>query len=247
MPRLTRYRTDYFLFALLALQLVFWFSVKDIKPNLSIVPPLPSAVEVKALAFGDEQFYFRVLGLEIQNAGDTFGRFTPLKNYDYKTLSKWFHLLDTLDRRSNYIPALASYYYGNSQNVSDVPYVVDYLEKHASYDPAQKWWWLSQAVYLANYRMEDKKRALELAKELAASPGKIPIWARQMPAFIMEDLGEKAEALALIQGLSESIDELSQGEINFMNYFIKDRLGYIKEHISRKPNKDDGVPASDQQ
>lgn len=237
MPRYIRYPTDYALFLLLALQLVFWFSVKDIKPNLSIVPPLPSEVEVKALAFGDEQFYFRVLGMQIQNAGDTFGRSTPLKNYNYKTLSQWFYLLDTLDRRSNYIASLASYYYSNSQNVSDVPYVVDYLEKHASYDPAKKWWWLSQAVFLANHRMEDKQRALELARELAASPAKMPMWARQMPAFIMADLGEREEAYALIQGLSESLDDLTQGELNFMNYFIKDRLGYLDKPIDRKPNK----------
>lgn len=217
--------------ALLA-QIVFWFYTKEIKPEMEVVPPVPGETEVQALSFGDTQFYFRVLTFQIQNYGDTFGRFTALKNYDYHKLSMWFYLLDSLDRESNSIPAIASYYYSQTQHTPDVRYVIDYLVDHSEHDLQKNWWWMAQAVYLANHRLNDKKLALKLAYKLAATPGEIPLWARQMPAFIHEELGEKEEALAIIMGIAKDIDKLEPGEINFMNYFIKDRLGYLEKTIN---------------
>lgn len=224
----------YFLYLALLAQITLWFYTRNIKPEMYIVPPVPGATEVQALSFGDNQFYFRVLAFQIQNAGDTFGRFTALKQYDYKKLSMWFTLLDSLDRESNFIPALASYYFSQTQNTSDVRYVIDYLVAHSEHDLQKNWWWMAQAVYLAQHRLKDKHLALELAYKLAAIPGDLPIWARQMPAFIHEDLGEKEAALAIIMGIAENVENLSPGEINFMNYFIKDRLGYLKKTIKPK-------------
>lgn len=219
----------------LAAQVVFWQFTHHIRPDMSIVPPVPGAAEVKALAFGDEQFYFRRLAFEIQNSGDTFGRFTALKEYDYSKLYLWFKLLDTLDPVSNFIPALASYYYSQTQHTPDVRYIVNYLEQHADYDPPKKWWWMAQAVYIANQKLKDKRLALRLAYKLAAIPGDLPIWARQMPAFIHADLGEREAALAIILAISQSAKDLTPGEINFMNYFIKERLGYLEKSIPNLP------------
>lgn len=237
------------LYAFLAGQITFWLFTKEIKPDMDIVPPVPGELEVKALSFGDEQFYFRRLAFQIQNAGDTFGRFTALKDYDYKKLTMWFDLLDSLDPVSNLVPAMASYYYSQTQNTPDVRYIVDYLERHVAFDPPQKWWWMAQAVYIANQKLHDKQLALRLAYKLAAIPGDLPIWARQMPAFIHADLGEREAALAIIMAISQSADKLTPGEINFMNYFIKDRLGYLEKSIdispartAKKHEKGDDVP-----
>lgn len=222
----------------LLLQLSFWLYTRHIQPVMYIVPPVPGEVEVKALSFGDTQLYFRVLAFQIQNSGDTFGRFTALKNYDYNKLSLWFYLLDSLDPQSNYMPAMASYYYSQTQYTPDVRYMIDYLVAHSAREPTKNWWWMAQAVYLANHRLKDKHLALKLAYKLAAIPGDLPIWTRQMPAFIHEELGEKEEALAIIMGIAKDVDKLTPGEVNFMNYFIKDRLGYLKKAIGPIPTKD---------
>lgn len=211
----------------LAAQIFFAYSARHQFPKLDILPPLPSEISVKALSFGDPEFYFRARALEIENAGDTFGRVTPLKDYDYKRLADWFYLFDTLNSQANIIPALASYYYSQTQRTEDLRYIIRYLDDYASRDLEHKWWWLSQAVYLANHRLEDKKLALELAEKLSKAPGNVPLWARQMPAFIHEQLGEKEEAFAIIQSILQNYKDLPPTELNFMKYFIEDRLKMI--------------------
>ena len=191
-----------------------------------IVPQVPSEVAVNALSLGDKQFYFRYLGFIIQNAGDSWGRFTALRDYDYQELAQWFALLDQLDPVSNYIPSLAGYYYSHTQNRQDTIYVVRYLVKHAMRDPKRKWWWLAQAVYIANHLLEDKALALEIAYQLANLPQTVimPLWARQMPAFIHEQLGQKQAATKIIVDLLLNLPKLSQGEYNFMEHFIVERM-----------------------
>ena len=206
------------------LQIGLWTQTKEVLPDLAIVPEVASENSVKAISFGDEQFYFRVLGFEIQNAGDTFGRATPLKNYDYNKLSMWFYRLDDLDSTSNLIPSLASYFYSNTQRHSDNIYIVRYLVDHAMKDPGKKWWWLSQAVLIAKYKLKDKQLALDIAKKLAAAPGNLPIWARQMPAFILADMGEKEQSYLILKDIFDNYKNLPESEINFMYYFIQQQL-----------------------
>ena len=191
-----------------------------------IVPEVPKETTVHLLSLGDSQFYFRQLAFKIQNAGDSWGRFTALKDYNYESLSRWFYLLDKLDSKSNFIPSLASYYYSQTQTPEDTVYIVQYLRDHVKKDPRTKWWWLSQAVYIANHRLKDKKLALEVAYELAATPNDVdmPMWARQMPAFIHEQLGERESAKKIIADIMDNFDDFAPGEINFMEYFLRERL-----------------------
>lgn len=211
---------------------LLWTKTHTITPKLAIVPNVPTSNQARAMAFGDEQGYFRYLALYIQNAGDTFGRFTALKEYDYKLLSKWFILLDQLDAKSNFIPAIVSYYYSNTQNTADNIYLVEYLEQHYDRNPAEKWWWLGQAIMIAKNKLNDAQLALRLAYKLAATPNRhMPKWAYQMPAFILEDLGEKEQALAIIQDLATKYNDYTPQELNFMQYFIHERLGFLKEEL----------------
>lgn len=225
-------RKDSLFFIFVLLQCAFWTESRHVLPNLSILPPLSSETAVKAAAFGDEQFYFRVLGMQIQNAGDSFGRATPLKDYDYKVLSAWFSLLDTLDSRANYIPALAAYYYSNTQKMEDTRYIVNYLEARGDKDSAKNWWWYSEAVSIANYKLKDKQLALRIAYKLAAvRDPRIPIWTRQMPAFILADLGEEEQAIVVMMNVAREYENLSAGERNYIDYFIlknKDKLEKLK-------------------
>ncbi len=210
---------------ILITQVLFWNVSKEYKPNLSIVPDVPSKLSVKAFAFGDEEFYFRLLAYRLQNAGDSFGRFTALKDYNYKKLYNWFSLLDTLDHKSNYVPSMASYYYSQTQRTADVRYIINYLDEHSEHDLSHKWWWMSQAVYLAGHKLKNQDLALKLAYKLSKTPlNNVPLWVKQMPALIHEQRGEMNEALYIIQNIIDNADNISEGELNFMHYFIKERL-----------------------
>ena len=218
-----------FLVIALIAQITFWDSVKDIKPNLEVTPEIPTVNQTAAFSLGDEQAYFRMKTMELQMAGDTFGRTTALKDYDFPLLKKWFFYLDELDSRSNFTPSIAAYYFSRTQNPPDVIYPLDYLEAHADRDPPNKWWWYSQAIYLANSVLKDKPRALQIAKKLRAVEADMPMWARQMEVFMHEDLGDKDTAEAIMCEVFENFTEIPELERNFMMHFFEERLETVDD------------------
>jgi hypothetical protein len=221
---------------LLIVQYYFWYGIegkwvgtKNITPEMEIVPKVPSEEMLKAFSFGDDQISFRYNGYKLQFAGDTFGRVTPLKDYDYGKLYHWWKLLDEIDSVSNLVVYYVAYYWSASQKPKrHVPYVVDFLEEHSDKHPEKKWWWYSQAVYNAKFKLNDDKRALEIAKKLADLPKNVdmPIWTRQLQAFIYERKGEYEKACDIIVNVINDFHDgsINEGEANFMFYFVQDRL-----------------------
>jgi hypothetical protein len=206
-----------------ALQLVFWHQTKDVRPELEIVPSVPGEQTISAIAFGDREFFFRALAINIQTFGDTYGRFSPLYKYDFGKLYRWFLLADHLDRQSDMIPTLASYYFSQTQHPQDNIWIVRYLQQFSQDRLREKWWWQAQAAYIANYKVKDHNLALKIALPLQNTPD-IPFWARQMAAFIYEQEGEFSAALNIMENIKEHTQEIPQGELNFMRYFVQDRL-----------------------
>lgn len=211
-----------FLLVFAALQVGFWGMTKAKLPDMGIVPDVPGKVAVTALSFGDEEFYFRLLALDIQNAGDTFGRFTELYKYDYQKLYAWFTLLDTLDNVSDYMPFIASYYYSQTQYVPDVIYVINYLYEHSASRPEKKYWWLAQATYLAQHKLHDTDLALKMASPLEHADN-APFWVRQLPAFVHENRGEMEDAIRIMDAIKEHSENIPPGELRFMTYFVEER------------------------
>lgn len=221
-PPRTRIRRYALLAVCVALQLGFWTYARGIKPQMDIVPDVPGKEAVQALTFGDQQFFFRVLAFNIQNAGDTYGRFTSLRYYDFSKLYLWFNLLDTLDSRSNMIPSMACYYFAQTQNTEDVRYMVDYLYTHASRDVPHKWWWLLQSIYLASYRLSDMDLALKVSKPLV-NPD-VPAFAQQMAAVVREKRGEMEDALRIMETIKDNAKQITDADLKYMRYFIEERL-----------------------
>ena len=96
---------------LLVVQIVFWSKYVSIKAELEVVSTPPNEKTMEAFSFGDKEYYFRLKSFQVQNMGDTFGRFTSLKKYDYKKLYAWFIELEKLNYNSNYLLSLMDYYF----------------------------------------------------------------------------------------------------------------------------------------
>jgi len=216
------------LLVFLAAQGGFWYHSRSIMPEMGIVPDVPGERTVHALSFGDEEAFFRLLALNIQNSGDTFGRFTALYKYDFKKLHDWFHLLDGLNNESSYLPAMTAYYFSQTQNPNEVRHLVDYLDEYTAGRVKEKWWWVVQGIYLAQHKLNDLDRAAALAERLRGVRG-IPIWAQEMPAFVHEKQGEFGAALAIMEDIMKHPEDFSQGELNFMRVFIDERLHKLDE------------------
>lgn len=240
----------------LALQCVYWEHTYTIKPDLGVVSQVPSDVEADALSFGDKELYFRSQALNLQFMGDTWGRSTPLKDYDYKLVYQWLVFLDKYDPKSNMLPSAAAYYYSKTQHPADVSYILDYLEKRSFADPEYNWWWLSQSIYLANSVLHDKQRAIRIASVLRKVKADIPIWARQMEAFLQEDLGDKDKAADIMCDAiknSKNFAKLPQREIDFFVYFFNERLKMWKgkeneliQYCAEREMKANGIQAEEE-
>ncbi len=210
----------------LVANIALWFSVRHVQAKWANVPPAPDKRYAASYGLGDASFSYRINGLMIQNLGDTAGRFTALKDYNYQRLAKWFLLQDHLDKKSKYIPYLASYYFSGVQEPEKFSPVLDYLQFVGERDEGQNWRWLVQAIYISRFIMNDLDRALELAQILAETQNPdVPGWVRQMPAFVMTAKGDKEAAYALlIEILKTNSSDMHPNEIYDMKYRICNKL-----------------------
>lgn len=218
----------YFLALLLGLagQLIFWSHASAIRIPWRGVSLAPSVSVATAIGLGDSQLYYRAAGLGLQNMGDWAGALTPLAEYDYARLAGWFTLLSKMDPKSHYVPSMAAYYFGLSRDPAQVRHIIGYLRQLGATHPERHWRWLAYSVYLARYRVKDPALGLELARQLAALPvSDIPIWTRQLPAFVLADAGEFEAARDILEALLASNPGLDAAEQHFMRRYIDTRLG----------------------
>ncbi|MDX2082473.1 MAG: hypothetical protein SFV53_00580 [Rickettsiales bacterium] len=216
------------------MQIFFWHKTEKTKAPFDIVPPAPSQYLISAASLGDKEFLFRILAARLQNSGDVFAGFVALKKYDYSRIYHWLKALDQLNSESNFTPALAAYIYSQTQNHQDTKYIIDYLDEHAAIDIDKNWWWLFQAIYIAKNNLGDINRALDLAYKLSTNNAvNAPLWTKQMPAFIYEEMGDGCMAFSVIQKILNDSEngarKIDATEIDFMRHFIQDRLRKLQE------------------
>lgn len=203
------------LFVALLCNAVLWYSVRDHRHQWLNVPPAPSAFQAGLMALGDNQLAYRLFGFLLQNSGDTGGRVTAFRDYNYERLHSWFMMMHDLDPRGWFMPYLAAYYYGA---IPDEPgqdeklaYVVDYLRVVGLHPSDRHWFWLAHAALIARYNMQDLDLALEIAREVQnLDQDELPLWAAQMPVFIHAAKGEEEAAHDMIMNvLRESGDDMT--------------------------------------
>lgn len=208
-----------------------WLLTHRMQPIWPNIPPAPPAHSARYLGLGDAQFAYRQLAYPLQIMGNTAGQSTPLYLYDYNRLGSWLELLHRLDARSDYVPYLAAYYFGATQDpMRQLPPVIDYLAR-AGHEPyAGKWRWLSQASFMAFHRRGDHTTGIRLAHQLAGLPRKdMPHWAYQMPAILSGASGDKETAVKLMSSilvatLNDPYRKADPVEVNFMVDFICNRM-----------------------
>jgi hypothetical protein len=216
----------YLIFAvILAGNFFFWKNARQIDEPWSNVPPATGAPILSMMALGDDQIAYRMTGYFLQNLGSAGGRFVALQDYNFPLLEKWLFASHELDPYSDYIPYLAAYYFSATQNAEQVRYLIPYLTENGSLDyPRGKWRWAAQAVYLAQFSLEDYALALNLANNLAARPN-VADWARQLPALVNLRMGNKEAAYELLLNmLDKERENLNPAEINAIADIICTRI-----------------------
>lgn len=208
------------------LNVMVWVYTHNKLPVWANVPPAPSVTAVMGSFLGDKEFAYRGAAITMQAFGNQTGQVQALKDYNYENLGGWFFLADSLNKKSNYVPTLAAYYFGGSQDPSKLMPVITYLRQVGTYPEEDKWRFLGHAVYLARHRMENMELAAQLADELAAvyKPG-MPGWILQMKSIIRSDMGQKEMAYSLmLETLKAEQDTLDPIEVKYMLDYICNRI-----------------------
>jgi hypothetical protein len=244
-PARTRRNVNAAAVAILGLNFLLWMASSDIYARWEGVPPVPTHDGALMMTLGDAQFSYRFGAITLQNLGDNGGQTTPLKDYNYEKLGKWFWLLNELDPASNHVPMLAAYYFGATRTPQDVKILVDYLGKIGQNPYGNKWRWLVQAIFMARHRMNDLHTSLDLAYKLSKMQpigDTLPEWARQMPAFVLQQQGDRQAARKIVEDLLTSSQHFHPNEVNFMKAYLVEQLGVdpkeVEQVIKMRGNED---------
>jgi hypothetical protein len=175
-------------------------------PVAADLPPPPSVAALRLASFGEPQATARLTMLYLQ-AYDYGG--TNANSYgrlDYVRLTEWLQAILELDPRSEYPLFAAARIYAENPDPSRSRIALEFVYREFFADPDRRWPWLAHAALLAKHRLKD----LPLARRYAAAierhtrAARVPLWAKQMEIFILEDMNELEAARILLGGMLES-------------------------------------------
>jgi len=184
--------------ASLAAQMTWHAALGPPRITTETLPPAPRAPVLRLASFGEAEAASRLTMLYLQ-AFD-------LRTLDYVRLAGWLRALLALDPRGQYPLFAAARIYAEHPDPARSRLMLELVYEQFLLDPNRRWPWLAHGALLAKHRLKD----LALARRYAAAidrhttAAEVPLWARQMEVFILEDMNELEAARILLGGLLAS-------------------------------------------
>jgi hypothetical protein len=188
------------LLATIALQLAVHAWTPTARVSAEDLPAPPRADVLRLASFGEPEAMARLMMLYLQAFDLGGGNALPYQRLDYRRLVAWLETILALDPRSQYPLFSAARLYAETPDPQRLRLMLDFVYREYFADPNRRWPWLAEAAILAKHRLHD----LPLARRYAAAIPRhttdpnIPLWAKQMELFVLEDMGElEAERLMI--------------------------------------------------
>jgi hypothetical protein len=178
----------------------------------------PSTAVLRLASFGEPVALAKVLMLHLQAAGAQAGDPVPYRDLDYARVEAWLERILELDPAGQYPLLAASRLYAEVPDPGKQRRMLEFVHRQFLADPERRWPWLAHAAILAKHRLRDLPLALRYAQTLEQQvpPGAAPPWARQMRAFILEDMDELEAARSVIGGYIAGGRLQDAGEARFL-------------------------------
>lgn len=204
-------------------------------PAASDLPPAPPVQALRLASLDEPQAVARLAMLYLQAFDLGGANRLPYRELDYRRLAGWLRAILELDPRSEYPLFSAARVYAEVPDLQRSRIMLDFIYQEFLHDPNRRWPWLAHATLLAKHHLHDLPLALRYAKAIdqRVTSTALPLWARQMEVFILEDMNELEAAKIMLGGLLES------GAIRDPNEarFLKQRLDELEARSARKPVK----------
>jgi hypothetical protein len=182
------------------------------------LPLPPSMTSLRLAAFGDPIPVAKVLMLYLQAFDYRAGNRMPYQALNYETVRQWLLRSLLLDPKGQYPLLAASRVYAEVPDETKTRLMLEFVYQQFLLDPERRWPWLAHAAAVAKHRLKD----LELARRYAAAiqqrttGADVPMWAKQMEIFILEDMNELETARIMIGGFLSSGMVTDPAEVRFL-------------------------------
>jgi hypothetical protein len=206
--------------ALLALSLaaqIAWQALRGSPSDSATeLPPAPSAPALRLAGFGESEAAARLSVLYLQSF--------DVQAVDYRRLLAWLNVVLELDPRSQYPLFLAARVYAENADAGRSRMALQFVYEAFLEDPNRRWPWLAHGALLAKHRLKDLELARRYAQALErrTTSRDIPLWARQMEIFILEDMNELEAARIMLGGLIESGTVTDPAELRFLKQRLEE-------------------------
>jgi len=202
----------------LLLQVAWQAGHRPAPPRAEDLPPPPALTTLQLASLGEPLALSRLTMLYVQGFDEQAGLSIAWRQMDYGRIRAWLARALELDPRSQYPLLAASEVYGAVNDPARVRLMLDFVYARFADDPNRRWPWLAHAALVAKHRLHDLPLAREYARalRLQASGPEVPPWARELEAFILEDMNETEAARLLIGGLIQSGQITDPHELAFL-------------------------------
>lgn len=167
------------------------------------LPAPPRAAALRIAALGEPAALARIAMLYIQSFDYHGTNALPYRKLDYARLIEWLRAIQSLDPLSKYPLFAASRIYAEVKDPARQRKMLEFIFEEFRKDPNRRWPALSHAALLAKHRLHDLPLALKYARAVdrMTTTRDVPLWARQMEVFILEDMNELDAARIMLGGL----------------------------------------------
>jgi hypothetical protein len=224
-----------FLAAAVAAQIVWQVSRGAPEALAEDLPPAPSAATLRAASLGEAPAAARLAMLYVQAFDSRAGNLVPYQKLDYARLLTWLGAILEADPKSGYALFSAARIYAENPDPRKSRAMLEFVHRAFLADPNRRWPWLAHAALLAKHRLGDLPLALRYAQAVDryTTDPRVPLWAKQMEIFILEDMNELEAAKIMLGGLIESRKVTDPGELRF----LRGRLEEIERRLQGSPRR----------
>src|SRR6266513_5762826 len=193
----------------------------------------PSIAALRLASFVDPVALGKALMLYLQAFDYQSGSKVPYRDLDYGRLEAWLARILELDPRGQYPLLAASRLYAEVPAEAKQRSMLEFVYRQFLLDPDRRWPWLAHATAIAKHRLHDLPLALRYARAIQryAVADTVPIWAKQMEIFILEDMNELETARLIIGGVVQSGTVKDPAELRF----LEERLKQLEARIGKTP------------
>jgi len=194
------------------------------RPAASDLPPAPSPALLRLASFGEPQAAARLAMLYLQSFDYSGTNERRYRELDYARLTQWLGAILELDPRSQYPLFSAARIYAEIPDEARSRAMLEFVYREFLRDPDRRWPWLAHGTLLAKHRLHDLPLALRYATavEQKTTAPDMPLWAKQMRIFILEDMNELEAARIMIRDLLRGGLITDPAELRFLGEKLKE-------------------------